>query len=187
MRQHLRSVPIAASIALVASLALATPAPAAVSGPAEWPESPAGVSPNGPKITGRACESSRGVTVVVDFRTLRNPSGRKMNRIKIGCAEGAQESGFAALLDAGFDVDPDNPFVCTIDNRPIDPPTCPLPNGYWAYSHGERGGDWVYSGTGAGDWTPPPGSLEGWSWTPYDKERWKFPRVTPDELFPPLT
>ena len=137
-----------------------------------------------PKIKGDACTSEDGVTVVVDFRNLRNGTDKKMNLIRIGCAEGDQDSGFAALLGAGFDVDPDSPFVCKIDNRPLDRPTCPAPDGFWAYSHGERGGDWTVSGVGAGDWDPPAGSLEGWSWCPYEKD-WGLPRVTPDDLFPP--
>ena len=137
-----------------------------------------------PQIKGEACASEDGVTVVVDFRNLRNGKAKKMNLIRIGCAEGDQESGFTALLGAGFDVDPGSPFVCKIDNRPLDRPTCPAPDGFWAYSHGERGGDWAPSGVGAGDWDPPAGSLEGWSWSPYDKD-WGLPRVTPDDLFPP--
>ena len=136
-----------------------------------------------PKIVGEACGSDDGVTVVVDFRNLRNGKDKKMNLIRIGCAEGDQDSGFTALLDAGFDVDPDSAFVCKIDNRPLDRPTCPAPDGFWSYSHGERGGDWTPSGVGAGDWDPPAGSLEGWSWSPYDKD-WGLPRVTPDDLFP---
>ena len=170
LRHLLRSAAIALSVALAVSVgAAAAPVDAAPAKP--------------PKIIGKACQSERGVTVVVDFRTLRNPKGKKLNLIKIGCARGDQESGFTALLDAGFDVDPDSPFVCTIDDRPIDPPRCPPLDGFWSYSHGERGGDWELSGTGAGGWDPPPGSLEGWSWSPYDRD-WDVPRVTPRDLFP---
>lgn len=179
----LRSTSVALSIAVVASSGTASAAPAVSD--SSGSRAVVGFAQKDPKIVGEGCESDDGVTVVVDFRTLRNPKGKRMNRVKIGCAEGAQESGFTALLDAGFDVDPDNPFVCEIDNRPINPPTCPPPDGFWAYSHGERGGEWEFSGTGAGDWEPPAGSLEGWSWSPYDKEGWDFPRVTPRDLFPP--
>jgi hypothetical protein len=184
MRHHLRSTLIALSIAMAASLAAATPAPATIPAPIDV-ASPSGITLKDPRITGKACPSEGGVTVVVDFRTLRNPNGKKMNRVKIGCARGAQQSGFTALLGAGFDVDPDSSFVCKIDNRPLDSPSCPAPDGYWAYSHGERGGDWTFSGVGAGDWQPPPGSLEGWSWSPYDKQGWDLPRVNPSDLFPP--
>lgn len=185
MRHLLRSASIVVTVLATASLAMATAAPAAVVAPARGVETAVKSAQGPPKITGKACRSADGVTVVVDFRILRDGKGKKMNRIKIGCAEGDQESGFSALLDAGFDVDPDSPFVCSIDNRPINPPRCPPPDGYWAYSHGQRGGDWAVSGTGAGGWVPPPGSLEGWCWAPYDKPGWKFRRLDPSDLFPP--
>ena len=184
MRFNLRTISMLVPITALVSLGLATAAPAAVSEPAGQPPA-AEIVAKPPKITGKACKGETGVTVVVDFRTLRNLSGKKMNLVKIGCARGAQESGFTALLDAGFDVNPESPFVCKIDNRPLDSPSCPAPDGFWSYSHGERGGEWELSGTGAGGWQPPPGSLEGWSWSPYDQD-WAFPRVTPSDLFPPL-
>jgi hypothetical protein len=183
MRAYLRLVAGALTLAFAVSTSVSG-APAASAGPSVTSSTQAGEARRPPKIIGDACTSRRGVTVVVDFRTLRNLSGAPMNLIKIGCARGAQESGFTALLGAGFEVDPDSPFVCTIDDRPISPPRCPPPDGYWAYSHGDRGGDWVVSGSGAGDWTPPPGSLEGWSWAPYDKPGWIFPRIDPRDLFP---
>ena len=186
MRHQVRSISILRLIVATLSLGVATAAQAAVVGPPQEAASQAGARPKPPTITGEACTRENGVTVVLDFRNLRSGTGKKMNRIKIGCAQGTQESGFAALLDAGFDVDPDSPFVCTLDNRPIDPPTCPAPDGFWSYSHGERGGGWVLAGSGAGGWQPPAGSLEGWSWAPYDREGWQVPRVTPRELFPPL-
>ncbi len=184
MRRTRRLAAAALTLGLAAGAAAVSGAPAAVAEPPVASASQTGAAQKPPKIIGKACTSKRGVTVVVDFRTLRNRSGHPMNVIKIGCAKGAPESGLSALLGAGFDVDPDNPFVCMIDNRPINPPRCPPPDGYWAYSHGKRGGNWMVAGTGAGDWTPPRGSLEGWSWAPYDKPNWIFPRVTPRDLFP---
>lgn len=194
MHFRLRSTAVMFALAAMASMALtsaapaavpSTAAPAAVSSTATSSHS-IGVSLQAPKIVGEACRSQDGVTVVVDFRDLANVKGKKMNLVRIGCAEGAQASGLTALLSAGFDVDPSQPFVCTIDNRPLNPATCPPPDGFWSYSHGERGKKWQPSGVGAGDWVPPAGSLEGWSWAPYDKlERWVTPRETPKDLFPP--
>jgi len=62
---------------------------------------------------------------------------------------------------------------------PINPPACPPPDGSLAYSLGERGGDWVFSGTGTGGWDPAPGRIEGWSKQPHDQPGWKLHRVTP--------
>jgi hypothetical protein len=139
-----------------------------------------------PKIRGEACATEDGVTVVVDFRNLLDRKGKKLNLVKIGCAEGDPSDGFQALLGAGFDVDPDSPFVCEIDHKPLDGSCAAY--GFWSYNHGERGGDWEFSSTGAGGWDPPAGSLEGWSWWPYDKsdKPWGEPRVKPHDLFPPL-
>jgi hypothetical protein len=192
INQRRAAVAVLATVALAASLGAAPAAVAAAS-----VEAPAvtntfvraagtgKVMLKDPKVRGKACKGAKGVTVVVDFRNLRNARGKKMNVVKIGCARGAQESGFTALLGAGFDVDPTQAFVCMIDHRPIDPPTCPPPDGFWSYSHGKRGGQWESSGVGAGGWQPPKGSLEGWSWAPYDRMDWGLPRVTPADLFPP--
>lgn len=191
MRISFRSAALVSTLATSTILSLAAVIPAAsaavpgstVSTAASLAAHPA-LKP--PRISGTACTSQDGVTVVVDFRNLANAAGKKMNLIRIGCAEGAQQSGFTALLGAGFDVDPNRPFVCTIDDRPIDLPGCPPPDGYWSYSHGLRGHHWKSSSVGAGDWTPPAGSLEGWSWSPYAKTSpWNFPRVSPKKLFPP--
>ena len=186
MQHRLRSFAAALALAASATMAFATAAPAAEPSTAAKANHSAGVTLKPPKVIGDACTSGDGVTVVVDFRDLKNANGKKMNVVRVGCAEGAQASGLTALVAAGFDVDPAQPFVCTIDNRPIDNPTCPPPDGFWSYSHGVRGHKkWQLSGVGAGDWVPPAGSLEGWSWAPYDKyEQWGTPRVSPKDLFP---
>jgi hypothetical protein len=137
-----------------------------------------------PKVKGRACRTDRGITVVVDFRDLRTEAGRRMNLVRIGCARRAGD-GLAALTRAGFDLEHRAGFVCRIDERPLPDDTRCGVEGYWSYWHGERGGEWEYSGVGAGSWNPPPGSLEGWAWNWYDESE-ADPRVEPDELFPPL-
>jgi len=137
-----------------------------------------------PRVIGHECRGDDGVTAVVDFRNLHNPNGSVMNKVKIGCARGPQQDGLSALTEAGFTVDPASAFVCEIDNRPLPVDSVCASTGYWSYWHADRDGEWEFSGVGPADWAPPAGSLEGWSWSPYDKE-WDGPRVTPDELFPP--
>jgi hypothetical protein len=160
---------------------------AALMAPTTAQAAPAGASQTAlqpPKIRGSACKTQDGVTVVVDFRDLSNRKGKKLNLVKIGCAEGDLADGFEALLAAGFVVDPDGAFVCSIDHKPLDG-SCAV-GGFWSYNHGERGGEWEFSSTGAGGWDPPVGSLEGWSWWPYDKsDKWGEQRVKPRDLFPP--
>jgi len=185
MHVPVRVRPAAAAVTVAAVALVAPPAPVGAH-TAETPDSVAAPTLKDPKVVGEACKGSTGITVVVDFRKLHNEAGKVMNRVKIGCAKGAQADGFEALLDAGFDVDPTVEFVCEIDERPLPEDSICASNGYWAYSHGERGGDWTYSGVGPADWVPPAGSLEGWSWAPYDKVGWDLPRVTPSDLFPAL-
>lgn len=182
---HARRTPHVIAAVTLAGFAGLVGAPAAVG--ASTPATADGVAAptlRDPKVVGHECRGATGVTVVVDFRKLHNEAGKVMNKVKISCAKGAQDSGLTALLKAGFEVDPTEPFICEIDERPLPEDSVCASNGYWSYSHGERGGDWSYSGVGPGDWVPPAGSLEGWSWAPYDKEGWDLPRVTPDELFP---
>jgi len=173
-----RSWTIVAAFAAVAGLL--TPAAAATGAAA-----PAGVAASAlkpPKIVGEQCGGATGVTVVVDFRNLHNEAGKVMNKVKIGCAKGPQSDGLTALLDAGFDVDPDSDFLCEIDDRPLPEDSVCASTGYWSYWHAERDGRWKFSNVGPADWVPPAGSLEGWSWSPYDKE-WGSPRVKPRDLF----
>lgn len=177
------------ALPLVAVQAASAAPPATRSAPstAAAPAGTAALPP--PVVKGAACHDKTGVTVVVDFRDLVDKDGQTMNLIRIGCAEGAQQSGLTALLGAGFKVDPDQTFVCTINDRPLHNKSCPPPDGFWSYSHGLRGDRWTLSSVGAGDWTPPPGSLEGWSWSPYGHQpaSWDFPRVSPKDLFPMAT
>ncbi|MGC1852671.1 MAG: hypothetical protein WA687_09565, partial [Solirubrobacterales bacterium] len=97
------------------------------------------------------CEPDTGVTVIVD-RNGRLGDGK----IYVGCALGEQESGLAALHNAGFTtagVGGGDAFVCRIDGQPTPAEeSCaqtPGADRYWSYWHGFPGGRWGYSGYGA--------------------------------------
>ncbi len=114
----------------------------------------------GRAVFGEACEPGEGVTVVVDFGSL--PGG-----VVVGCAPGAQATGFAALAAAGFTVGFDGGpgMVCTIDGRPVEGyPFCWSTGGYWSYWKKDRGGAWDFSRTGGGSGPVPVDAVEGWSW-----------------------
>ena len=186
MRHPLRTAALAFALAcaVAPSLAGALPAVAQSSSTTRDAHSAAEPDLKHPRIEGAACQDSTGITVVVDFRDLLNEHGKRMNLVRIGCAEQPVGDGLDALLGAGFDVDPSAPFVCTIDARPLDGDCAS--SAFWSYSHGLRGHRWNFSSVGAGDWNPPAGSLEGWSWSPFDHHpSWSFPRVSPRDLFPP--
>lgn len=171
-RRVATAIVVVAGLLSPAASATVAPAPAGAVAPTLKP----------PKVVGKQCGGAAGVTVVVDFRNLHNEDGKIMNKVKIGCAKGPQSDGFTALLGAGFEVDPDSDFVCEIDDRPLPEDSECASAGYWSYWHAERDGRWEFSGVGPADWVPPAGSLEGWSWSPYDKE-WGSPRVKPRDLF----
>ncbi len=103
-----------------------------------------------------------GVTVVVDATELDG-------ELAVGCAPGSPQSGFDALVAAGFSVEAVTAtpgMLCRIDGRPTpseetcadDPPT----DFYWAYWTVESGG-WRYATEGAATREPEVGSVEGWS------------------------
>lgn len=130
-------------------LAVATLAPLA-----GW-AAPAGAA----TVSGEACEVGEGVTVVVDFADLGG--------VAVGCAPGAQASGFAALAAAGFSVGFEGGpgMVCTIDGRPAEGyPYCWSSGGYWSYWKKDRGGTWDYSRTGGGAGPLAVDAVEGWRW-----------------------
>lgn len=115
------------------------------------------VVPGGLPATPAAADTCDGVWVVVDARTLGGS-------ITTRCAPGTPGSGLAALEAAGhrYSFVPRNPgMVCTIDARP-DPCNGAPADAYWSYWHAPAGGSWNYSNFGAGNRTPPPGSVEGW-------------------------
>jgi hypothetical protein len=101
---------------------------------------------------------------VVDFGTL--PGG-----VQIRCVTEPVSSGFDALTTAGFSYTGTQRFpglLCRIDGKPADAPCvhAPPPDRYWAYWIADApGGAWTYSDLGAGNRTPPPGSVEGWAFS----------------------
>ncbi|MEI5100607.1 hypothetical protein RB200_21390 [Streptomyces sp. PmtG] len=132
-----------------------------------------GVGPAAPAAavdTGRGragfCPDGNGVTVVIDFREL---GGTTLVR----CAVGSQETGLAALKDAGFRITGTNrwgeSFICRLEGKPgADREPCvdtPPAKAYWSYWHASNGGRWTYSQYGATYRTPPKGSFEGWSFS----------------------
>jgi hypothetical protein len=148
--------------ATAAAVAAAVVPAAMVLGAAGAGASPAVVAT--PAATSGPCpEVDQGVTVVVDFGAF---GGGVVTR----CAPGSPSSGFAALRDAGFAVTPvssNHGFLCRIDGLPgPEADRCqeiPPSSAYWAYHLAERGGSWQASTRGAGNRTPPPGSVEGWA------------------------
>lgn len=107
------------------------------------------------------CPDHRGVTVVVDFRSLGGG-------VQVRCAPGQPSSGFDALGRAGFSHRSTlrfPGFLCRIDDRPAADPCVDTPpaTAYWSYWLAERNGRWCYSELGAANRRPPEGTVEGWS------------------------
>lgn len=122
------------------------------------------------------CEPDTGVTVIVD-RNERLGDGK----VHVGCALGEQESGLAALHNAGFatvGVGGGDAFVCRIDGLPTPAEeSCaqtPGADRYWSYWHGFPGGRWGYSGFGATSPVSraPVNSVQGWGFG-------RAPRIEP--------
>ena len=120
---------------------------------------PAAAGSDGP------CPGKTGVTVVVDYQALGGG-------IVIRCAPGSPSTGFKALTAAGFRIEEVRNvpgFLCRINGRPgPERDTCvntPPAAAYWSYWHAARGGTWATSSEGARTRTPPPGSVEGWSFS----------------------
>lgn len=113
--------------------------------------------------TNAACSTPEGVTVVIDFQDLGGG-------VNVRCAPGAVGSGLDALDRAGirYQTALRSPgFVCRIAGMPADDPchVASPASAYWSYWIAGRGGTWCYSDLGAGSRTPPPGSIEGWSFS----------------------
>lgn len=122
-----------------------------------------------------ACEEGEGVTVVVDFRSLGGDT-------IVRCAPSPVESGYDALTRAGLDWTPTQRhpgFLCRIEGLPADDPCMNTPpaDAYWSYWRAEPGGSWRYSNYGPASTNPPPGPVEGWSFSrgPEDQP----PRIAP--------
>ena len=112
----------------------------------------------------RECDNNNDITVVVDFQELIDGNN---NDVNVRCAPQPVNSGFDALQRANINYTTYRGFVCRIAGLPsADDEPCnryPPANAYWVYWYAERGGGWTYSQYGAADRTPPPGSIEGWS------------------------
>jgi hypothetical protein len=124
------------------------------------PASP--IAPSSPQAgTAGACRDAKGITVVVDASAFGDG-------VKVRCAPQPVRSGFDALTKAGFSYQGTTQYpglLCRIDGEPASDPchSAPPADAYWAYWHAPRGGDWVYSTSGAGTRVPPAGSVEGWA------------------------
>lgn len=113
--------------------------------------------------TDGACTTPSGVTVVVDFQELGGG-------VHVRCAPQPVTNGFEALRQAGIDFSTTvrfPGFLCRIAGEPANDPcqTTSPATAYWSYWIAQRGGPWCYSSWGAGNRTPPPGSVEGWSFS----------------------
>ncbi len=116
------------------------------------------------------CGNNQDITVVVDFQELIDGNNDDVN---VRCAPQPVDSGLDALKRANISytiaVPPQGggAFVCRIAGLPTaDDEPCnryPPASAYWVYWYAERGGQWTYSDEGAATRTPPPGSIEGWS------------------------
>ena len=137
---------------------------------------PAGAAPSA--IAG-ACDTAAGVTVIIDFQELGGGT-------QVYCAPNAPRSGLAALAEAGVSYRPAaraQGFVCQIEGAPAsDPCVFESPvDAYWSYWLAPRGGTWCFSNLGAAGRVPPPGTVEGWSFSK-NKTAAKTP---PPRLSPP--
>ncbi len=110
-----------------------------------------------------ACTDNVGVTIVVDFQELGGG-------VNVACAPGPVTSGFDALQQAGINYQTTLQLpglLCRIAGKPSNDPcvrTSPA-SAYWSYWMAPRGGNWCYSNFGPGSRTPPPGTIEGWSFS----------------------
>ena len=110
-----------------------------------------------------ACTTATGITLVIDFQDLGGG-------ISTRCVSSAVENGFEALTAAGinFQTATRAPgFLCKIAGLPTTEQCIqPAPTtAYWSYWLANRGGNWCYSSLGAGNILPPPGSVQGWSFS----------------------
>jgi hypothetical protein len=117
-------------------------------------------------VVAGACQTSKGVTVVVNFGSLGWGT-------KVSCYTGATSSttGLSALHGAGFSTTPTqhdgDGFVCRISGQPTpDQDSCintPPASAYWSYWQATNGGSWAYSNEGAATQHVHVGGFEGWS------------------------
>mgnify|MGYP001161895361 CR=1 FL=1 len=110
-----------------------------------------------------ACPEGEGVTVIVSFNELGGGT-------QVRCAPGEPASGLAALDAAGISwqgATRSPGMLCRIGGQPASDPCVNPPPGsaYWSYWIAPRGGDWCYSSLGPSYRKPPPGTVEGWSFS----------------------
>lgn len=110
-----------------------------------------------------ACRDGEGITVVVDFRSLGGD-------MIVRCVPPDTPTGFDVLRAAGIAYTTTQRFpgfLCRIEGVPADDPcvNTPAPDYYWGYWRADYGGEWAYSRYGAGTTSPPPGPVEGWSFS----------------------
>jgi hypothetical protein len=129
------------------------------------------------------CTDNVGVTIVVDFQDLGGG-------VNLACAPGQVRDGLDALTRAGVSWEGTKRFpgvVCRIAGKPgSDTEQCvntPPANAYWGYWIASRGGQWCYATVGAANRTPPPGTVEGWSFVK-DKPDAPPPRYAPPPASP---
>lgn len=117
------------------------------------------------------CTNNNDITIVIDFNELGGG-------VNVRCAPQPVGSGFEAFQRTNIAVDDYRGFVCRIAGVPEEGPCDRYPpsNYYWVYWLAPRGGEWCYSQVGAGNRTPPPGSVEGWS---FFKKTSAKPKSTP--------
>lgn len=135
--------------------------------------------------TGKAgpCAGDEGVTVVVDFGAygVEREGAPTGDKVVVRCALGAQSSGVAALVNAGFTPGifnsqppgtvkvPGPPgatgALCTIESVPSTNQAARCwSTGFWRYYNAASttATSWSFSNTGASSSKPALGSVEGW-------------------------
>ena len=133
-----------------------------------------------------ACSTANGVTVVIDFQELGGG-------VSTRCVTGQVANGFEALAAAGFSYQTalrSPGFLCKISGLPATE-QCIQPSpttAYWSYWLANRGGEWCYSTLGAGNISPLPGTVQGWSFSlnRTDSDA-PAPRVSPPAALPGMT
>jgi len=177
IRRRPVTLPIVGSAMLLVALSLS------LSTLVAWGVTPAAATVMGPVGSG-PCTTAAGVTVIVDFTALGGA-------VQIRCAGDNQADGWAALQAAGFavrDTTPAQGFVCRIgeSSRMELQPTnescigTPPATAYWSYWHAARGSIWTYSDRGGRGRTPPPGSVDAWTFSRLDSgQTTPLPPATP--------
>ncbi len=104
------------------------------------------------------CTNNNDITIVVDFQDLGGG-------VNVRCAPQPVDSGRAAFVRTNIAVDDYRGFVCRIAGKPEEGPCDRYPpaSAYWVYWVAARGGTWCPSNYGIDTRTPPPGSIDGWS------------------------